>query len=312
MRSAEPAPSASWTKSEAVSRWRGQRVLRPLRGLIPLLPGLAILGVFFLVPMLELVRMSVLRHDPVQIFTAQLTLANYRRIFSDPFYITMVVTSLQVGLATTLAALLVGYPLAYYLTTIRGWERTLISAACLLPIFVTVVVGTLGWFIMFLPFGVTQRMLHALGLVDGPLRLLNTLEGLVAVMVFLEAPYAILILASSIQNVGQDKVNAARVLGASTAQIFRKIMIPLTMPAIVSSAVLVFSLSISSYLVPALITGGTLRLLPLAIFTYTTDVINWPFASALAVVLLVLVLGVTYTVTAVTNRLTARGKWQVV
>jgi putative spermidine/putrescine transport system permease protein len=131
-------------------------------------------------------------------------------------------------------------------------------------------------------------------------------------MVFLEAPYAILILASGIQNVGHDKINAARVLGASTAQIFRKIMIPLTMPAIVSSSILVFSLSISSYLVPALIAGGTLRLLPLAIFTYTTDVVNWPFASALAVVLLVLVLGVTYTVTAITNHLTARGKWEVV
>jgi putative spermidine/putrescine transport system permease protein len=283
-----------------------------LRGLVSLVPGLAILGVFFLVPMLELVRMSVLRHDSVQIVTAQLTLANYRRIFSDPSYISMVLTSLQIGLATTLVALLVGYPLAYYLTTILGWERTLISAVCLLPMFVTVVVGTLGWFIMLLPFGVAQRTLHALGLVDGPLRLLNSLQGLVAVMVFLEAPYAILILASGIQNVGQDKVHAARVLGASTAQIFRKVMIPLTMPAIVSSAILVFSLSISSYLVPALITGGTLRLLPLAIFTYTTDVINWPFASALAVVLLVLVLGVTYTFTAVTNRLTARGKWEVV
>jgi putative spermidine/putrescine transport system permease protein len=273
---------------------------------------LVVLGVFFLVPILELVHMSVLRHDPVRIFTRDLTLANYGRIFSDPSYMSMVMTSLQIGLATTLAALLVGYPLAYYLTTVDGWERTLISAACLLPVFVTVVVGTLGWYIMLLPFGVAQRTLHALGLVHGPLRLLNTLQGLVAVMVFLEAPYAILILASSIQNVGQDKVNAARVLGASTDQIFRKIIIPLTMPGIVSSAILVFSLSISSYLVPALITGGTLRLLPLAIFTYTTDAINWPFASALAVVLFVLVLSVTYAFTAVTNRVTARGRWQVV
>lgn len=286
--------------------------LAPARWALPLLPGFVVLAGFFLIPMFELVRMSVLEYDRVRVYTSTLTWQNYEKFFSDPFFLEMIVTSLKVGCSATVGAVVLAYPMAYYLTTVRGWERTLLSGACLLPIFVTLLVGTLGWYIILLPHGVLQRILLALGLVDGPLRLLQTFPALVAVIVHLEMPYAILILASSLQNVGQDKVNAARLLGASTTQVFRRIIIPLTMPAIVSSTILIFALSISSYLVPVLITGQRIRVLPMAIFTYTTDLLNWPLASTMAVVLLVIVLAATYGLTATVNRLTGRGKWEVV
>ena len=86
----------------------------------------------------------------------------------------MAVNSLLVGLATVLATLLVAYPVAIYLTRCRPWERTIISVACLLPIFVNLIVGILGWYILLLPFGVVQQALTALGLIDGPLRLLRS------------------------------------------------------------------------------------------------------------------------------------------
>lgn len=314
MRSVERARSAFLKKTKAApgTAARVRAALQPLRWAVPLLPAFAILLVFFAAPMVELVRMSALEYDPVRLYTEKLTLANYARVFSHVAYTDMIAASLKVGFFTTSAALLIGYPMAYYIVSTTGWERTLLSAACLLPIFVTVVVGTLGWFIVLLPFGLTQKALSAVGLLEGPLRWLRTMPGLIGVLVFLESPYAIIMLASSLQNVGRDRVNAARILGASTAQIVRRIMIPLTMPAIVSSAILISSLSVSSYLVPALITGQTIRVLPLAIFTYTTDIINWPFASALAVILLSIVLAATYAFTAITNHITRRGKWELV
>lgn len=288
------------------------RSVTALKWALPLLPALLVLAGCFLLPMLELGRMSFLEYNRATVYTSKVTLGNYAKFFSDRFYFTMVASSLKVGLWTTCVTLVVAYPVAYYLTTIAGWERTLLSGICLLPVFVTVLVGTLGWYLLLLPFGVTQKAMTVLGFVRGPLGWLNTFAALIAVMVYLYAPYAILILASGLQNVDRQKINAARILGASTWQVFWRVIIPLTMPAIVSSAILVFSLSISSYLVPVLVTGQRLRLLPMAIFSYTTDLLNWPFASVLALVLLVIVAAATYVFTAVTNRVTARGKWGMV
>lgn len=291
------------------SRARGRAVVRLL---LSLTPAMFVLILFFVVPMLELVRMSVFEYSRTSVFVPRLTGANYAQFFSDPFYARMVWTSLKVGFFTTVCATLCGYPMAYYLTTIRGWERTLLSGACLTPLFVTIVVGTLGWFIILLPYGLSQKALALVGLIDGPLAALNTVPALVAVMVYLYVPYVILIVAASLQGVGRDKISAARVLGASSWDVFRRVIIPLTMPGIASSAILVFALSISSYLVPVLITGQRLRVLPMAIFSYTTDLLNWPFASVLAMVLLAIVVLATYAFTAVTNRLTNRGKWELV
>jgi ABC-type spermidine/putrescine transport system permease subunit I len=277
-----------------------------------LLPGLAMLFVFFVIPMLVLVRMSFLKYDQVLLYIDMGTFDNYRKFLADSYFFKMIWDSLCVGAWTTVCSLILGYPVAYYLARIRGIERTILSCVCLLPIFVTILVTTLGWYIILLPYGATQKLLALLGLWEGRLNWLQTFPSLIAVLVHLHVPFAILILASSIQNISEEKVNAARILGASTFQVFRRIIIPLTMPAIVSSAILVFALAISSYLIPILITGQKIRLLPMAIFSYTTELLNWPFSSVIALVLLVIVSVATFLITVVTNRVTGRGKWEEV
>jgi len=225
--------------------------------------------------MLVLFVMSSLKYDRISLYILKLTFENYIRFFSDPYFFGMVLTSLKVG-------------------------------------FVTILVTTLGWYIILLPFGLFQRMLNFLGLIEGPLRWLHSLPALVVVLVYLHMPYVILILVASIQNVSEEKINAAKILGAPTIKVVQKVIIPLTMPGIVSSSILVFALAISSYLIPILITGQELRLLPLAIFSYTTELLNWPFASAIAIILLFIVFIATYGFIALTNRMTGRGKWEVV
>ena len=286
--------------------------LKQYRWALLLFPGIFLLSVFFLIPMLVLFVMSSLKYDRISLYILTITFENYIRFFSDPYFIGMVFASLKVGFYTTLFALLIGYPIAYYLTRVQGTERTILSAACLLPIFVTILVSTLGWYIILLPFGVFQRILNLLGLIEGPLRWLHSLPALVVVLVHLHMPYVILILAASIQNVSEEKINAAKILGAPTIKVVQKVIIPLTMTGIVSSSILVFALAISSYLIPILITGQELRLLPLAIFSYTTELLNWPFASAIAIILLFIVFIATYGFIALTNRMTGRGKWEVV
>jgi putative spermidine/putrescine transport system permease protein len=101
-------------------------------------------------------------------------------------------------------------------------------------------------------------------------------------------------------------------LGASVPRIVRTIIVPLTMPGLVATAILVFSLSTSSYLTPILIGGQGMAVLPLAIFSYGTELLNWPLAAALSFVLLLLVGGIAYGFAAAMNRLTRRGAWELV
>jgi putative spermidine/putrescine transport system permease protein len=278
-----------------------------------MLPALLLLVVFFLAPLAELLYLSMLQQQPTpRVPAPALTLVNFGKAVMDPFYLRMAANSVMVGIGTTLATLAIGYPVAFYLTRIRGWERTLVSIACLLPLFVNVIVGILGWYILLLPFGVIQQMLASIGLVTGPLQLLRTFPALVAVLTYEHIPFAVLILATSLEAIPREKLDAARMLGAGTPRIVRTIVLPLTMPGLVATAVLVFSLSSSSYLTPILIGAQRVPVLPLAIFSYGTELLNWPFAAALSFVLLLLVGVVAYGFSAIMAAVTGRGRWEPV
>lgn len=284
-----------------------------LRWYLALLPVLALLVLIFLVPLSDLLGISLRPFGPgARDLTTPPSVVNYATVLGDGYYWFMLGNSLRLAFFATLASLLIAYPVAYYLTRASGWERTLIAVACLLPLFVNIIVGILGWYILLLPFGIIQQTLSALGLVDGPIQWLRSFWALVAVLTYEHLPFAILILAASLQNVPRDKIDAARILGASTGRIVWTIMLPLTMPGIVASAILVFSLSVSSYLVPILIAGPRAQVIPISIFSYASDLLNWNMAGALAFVLLVVVAVVTYAFIVLTNRLTRRGEWEMV
>lgn len=276
-----------------------------------LLPAVILLAVFFVVPLEQLLHLSLVSQQPSpNVPNPPLTLANFTKIAGDPYIWKTTLNSLLVGITTTAGTLVVGYPVAFYLTRARGWERTIISVACLLPLFVNVIVGILGWYILLLPFGVVQQALAGLGLIDGPLPLLRTFPALVTVLTYEHLPFAVLILAAALQAIPAAKLDAARMLGAGAVRIAWNLVLPLTMPGLVATAVLVFSLSTSSYLTPILIGAQRVPVLPMAIFSYGTELMNWPLAAALSFVLLVMVGLVAYGFSALMGTLTHRGRWE--
>jgi putative spermidine/putrescine transport system permease protein len=294
----------------------GEAALRRRQMLVSvllLLPLLALLVVFFLLPLLQLLNLSTFAQQPsVQNPQPPHSLVNYAKIAGDLFYLQMTANSVLVGFWTTLATLVISYPVAFYITRISGWERTLISVACLLPIFVNVIVGILGWYILLLPYGVIQQLLSAIGLVNGSLQWLRTFPALVVVLTYEHIPIAVLILVSNLQAIPLDKINAARILGAGAPRIFFTLILPLTVPGLVASSILVFALSASSYLTPILISAQRIKVLPLSIFSYGTELLNWPLAAALAFVLMVVVVSITYIFSRLMNRLSRRGEWEMV
>lgn len=277
-----------------------------------LVPSFVVLGVFFLTPLARLLQIAFFRYDPIWIYRPEVTLDNFSKFFRDVYFLKMIYNTLKVGFLSTICTLAVAYPIAYYLALCKPRERTVLSAGFIGGLFVTMLVTTLGWYILFLPFGLIQQTLKAIGLSDGPVRLLKTFPALIAVLTHLHMPYAILVLAASIQSVPKEKTNAARILGAPTWKVFTHVLLPLTMPGVVSSAVLVFALSASSYLVPILITGQSIALLPIGVWRYTHELLNWPFAAVTALILFALTMSASYGFIALTNRLSRRGKWEIV
>lgn len=284
-----------------------------LASLLLLLPALILLVLFFAVPLVQLFKLSLLPSQAaVHDIGERYSLVNYLKVATDTFYLELTINSILVGVSTTLLTLVIAYPVAFYITRIGGWERTIISVACLLPLFVNVIVGILGWYILLLPYGVIQQILSSVGLVTGSVQLLRTYSALVAVLTYEHIPFAVLILVSSLQAIPYDKINAARILGAGSTKIFFSIILPLTAPGLVASSILVFSLSASSYLSPILIGAQRVHVLPPAIFSYGTEQLNWPLAATLAFVLLVLVVAITYLFSVVMDRLSKRGRWEMV
>lgn len=302
--------------SGPVTATRGDRAAGLLRrwGFL-IAPMMILIVLFFLLPLVFMFRVSFVdTHTPslVDALSGGWDTANYHEILADSFFYEMAFNSLALGFLTVIATLLIGYPVAWYLTRCSGWERTVISVACLLPLFVNIIVSVFGWYILMLPFGFFQKLLSAIGLIEGPFQILRSFWALVAVLTYEHLPFAVLILVAALQNVQRDKIDAARILGASPWRILRTILLPLSAPGIIATTVLVFSLAVSSYLVPILITGQRIMVVPIAIFSYTAELLDWSKASAMALLLLVVVAGLTYGMTVLSDRLTHRGRWEMV
>jgi putative spermidine/putrescine transport system permease protein len=287
--------------------------LQPVASIFLLLPILVLLSFFFLLPLAKLISLSTYAQQPsVQNPSPPHSFIHYTNILLDSFYLQMTANSIFVGFWTTVATLVIAYPVAFYITRISGWERTLISVACLLPLFVNVIVGIIGWYILLLPFGVIQQILSSMGIIQGSIQWLRTFPALIAVLAYEHIPIAVLILVSNLQAIPQDKINAARILGASAPRIFRTLILPLTVPGLVASSILIFALSASSYLTPILISAQRIKVLPLAIFSYGTELLNWPIAAALAFILMIIVVVITFAFTHFMNRISKRGAWEMV
>ena len=278
-------------------------------------PIVVLIIVFFFIPLLYLLRISFLANKdlaPTASLIGDYGLNQYIMLITDRFFYEMLGNSLMISVFTSILTLMLSYPAAWYLANAGGWERTIVSAICLLPLFVNIVVSVFGWNVLLLPYGVLQQFLSSVGLITGPLTIFRGATGLILVLSYESLPYAILILVASIQGIHPDKINAARTLGASSIRIFMTIAAPLSMPGIIASMILVFSLSISSYLIPTLVSGSRVVVLPLQIFSTTVEIMDWPNASAMSISLLMIVFGLTYGFTVMTSRATRRGQWSMV
>ncbi|HKD58294.1 MAG TPA: ABC transporter permease [Hyphomicrobiaceae bacterium] len=249
-------------------------------------PALLLFALFFVLPLGVLSVMAFLSGNPVNA-PVHLTLRHFQRFFADDLYPEALWATLRIGFLTTLAALLLGYPLAHLMA--RAHSRiahALLLMAVIAPMLTGIVVRTFAWMTLLQDRGVINTTLVALGVTDKPLKLMYNEFGTIVALTHIYVPFMVLTLAGVIGRVDERLEDAARSLGATRWQAFREVTLPLSLPGILAGSLLVFALSISAYVTPFLMGGTDVLTLPMLIYQQVSSSFNPNFAGALGLILL--------------------------
>jgi putative spermidine/putrescine transport system permease protein len=255
-----------------------------VRYLLILLPAVVVLLALFVYPLLGIVDRSVYRPK------AGYTLEFYGQIWRVPVYLQVIGRTFRTSALVTLMCLALGYPLAYLLATLRPRVARLLMIVVVLPFFTSIIVRTYAWMVLLGRNGVVNQYLTWLGLTEAPLPLLYNQGGVLIGMTYVLLPYMVLTVYSVMRGIEPGFIRAAHSLGASRWQAFRRVFLPLSLPGIAGGTLLVFILSLGFFITPALMGGPSDVMIAMLIEREVEFTLNWSFASALAVMLLVLTL----------------------
>jgi spermidine/putrescine transport system permease protein len=262
---------------------RGDRIrLATLLG-----PGLLWLIVFFTLPLAVIVVYSFMTPTAVGRPDLPLTLDNYRRLFTEQVFVNAYVRSLRIGLLTTIACLLISYPLSLFIVLSPPRWRGLLLFLILIPFWTNFLVRTYAWMIILANNGPLNSLIQAVGL---PRQLFYPSENAVLLgLVYGELPFMVLPIYASLERFDFTLLEAAADLGANRLRAFLRVMLPLTMPGVAAGSVLVFIPTVGQFVVSDLLGGAKVDMLGnllQRLFTRSNPP-NWPLGSAMALVFMV-------------------------
>jgi spermidine/putrescine transport system permease protein len=261
-------------------------VLTRARGAIVVLPAVAWLAVFFLLPLAFILVVSLGSRDELgRIVLDDLSLDNYRRAF-NPDYLPTIITALRYAALTTVAALLIGYPIAYWISRYGGRRKILLLLLVMLPFWTSWLIRTYAWMIILGDNGVVNAGLQAVGLTSEPIILLNTDFSVVLGMTYGFLPFAILPIFVSIDRLDANLVAAARDLYATGRSAFLHVTLPLSMPGVIAATLLTFIPAMGDFVTPDLLGGAQQTTIAKVIQERFLDGRDWPFGSALGFILI--------------------------
>jgi putative spermidine/putrescine transport system permease protein len=242
---------------------------------------------FLVLPLLYMLVVSFLKYQPMKIYVPQITVENYLRFIGDPFYRKVLWYTLKLSFAVTFFSLLIGYPLAYFLARTQSRRKGMYLFLLLVPLMVGIIVRTYGWIVIMGKNGLINNFLIALSIIDRPIQILFTHTAVLVGIVEVLLPYMVLPIVSSIQKIPFSLEEAASSLGANRWSVLYRIVVPQSLPGVISGSVLVFTLTAGAIVTPALLGGPQIHTMGTVIFQLMVSTLNWPFGSASAFVLLV-------------------------
>jgi putrescine transport system permease protein len=263
--------------------------------------------VFFLVPFLIVLKIAFaniqLAMPPVepvvvwtqdQVLQIRMHFSNFAFIFGDDLYLEAFLNSIRVAGISTLLALLIGYPMAYGIARAPGAWRNVLFLLVVLPFFTSFLLRVYAWLGLLGHNGPINGLLMKLGFISEPLQLLQTDFAVYIGMVYSYLPFMVLPLYSAIEKLDLTLLEAAADLGCRPTKAFFRITLPLTKEGIFAGCLLVFIPAVGEYVIPALLGGPDMLMIGRVVWDEFFGNRDWPVASALAIVLLVILSGLVF------------------
>ncbi|MCZ8514470.1 ABC transporter permease [Paenibacillus filicis] len=264
-----------------------------------LLPGFLFLAVFMLVPI-------VLTIGSTFADQGRISLGGYLHFFRDPYFIKILWTTLRVSLVTTALCILLGFPVAYYISRQGARRKGLLLALAIFPLLTSSVVRSFSWMIILGKKGLLNNALIAIGLIKEPLDILYTPAAMMIGLVHLFLPLIIITLVGVMENIDPDLVKAAESLGAGRFKAFCQVIVPLSVPGLIIGSILVFVGSLTAYTTPALL-GGKQRVISTFLYQNAITLNDWYSASVIATIMIVITFLVIGIMNKIANKLNPKG-----
>ena len=271
----------SMNTADVIRRLRQRREIDT--GYLYLTPLMAVLIAFFLTPVLYVVWVSFHDYTFQTIIGETLTAENYVLFFTEPFYQRFTWYTLKLAATNTAACVVLGYPVAYYLVRTTRVKRGLILFLVILPLMVGSVVRAYGWIVLLGQDGIVDAI-FSLFFSEG-LVLLGTTTAVYIGMFHIMLPFAIIPIYSSLENIDESLIWAARDLGANQLNAFVRVTFPLSLPGVVSGSIFVFTITMSAIVTPQLLGGRSDYTIGAMIYSMVFTNSNWPFAATMGVVI---------------------------
>ena len=281
--------------------WR--RILHG-RGIWPAVPALLYLVVFLALPIFTLLAFGFVRIERGQVVGDTFTLSYLWAALNDDLVWRLMWRSFWVAAVSSVLTLLLAYPVAYLFAEARGIWRTLILVAVVSPLLTSALVRAYAWIVILGGRrGLVNQTLLSLGLIEQPLRILNTDWAVLIGMTQIHLPFMILPLLAVLVERDRRLEEASLNLGASQTQTFFRVVVPMSVPAIFAGLALVFAVSYTNFIVPQLLGGGSYSTLAVQVYEQTIVVLDWTRGAVLATILLASCFALVLAIVAVGNRL---------
>jgi putative spermidine/putrescine transport system permease protein len=276
----------------------GRSVVK-LKPALWMLPAIVILLVAYFYPLIHVLSVSLT--EP------RLGFGNYTGLISDSGAQHIIWTTLRISLTATLIAVILGYVVAYAMVMGSKRRRAFMFVCVMVPFWISILVRAFAWILLLRAEGLINNLLIALHVIDDPLDLLYNEFGVIVGTIHYMIPIAVLTLYGQMEGIDRRLLTAARGLGAGPFFAFRTVFLPLSIPGIVAATILIFINGIGFFIIPALLGGGKTLMLAEYIGLLITTTVNWGLGTTLATVLVLIVLGLLFTMSRFVNLRRALG-----
>ena len=263
-----------------------------------LVPGLVILFLFLMIPLLRVLVPSV--------FTGDYPFSAYVDFFKDEYYRKIFLRTVKIAVITTFVCMVGGIPTAYFISRCDKKWRGLLLSASIFPMMTNSVIRSFAWINILGSNGIINKAMIAMGLIEKPMKLLYTDFSIIIGSVYLFLPLMIVTVAGVMENIDDDMM--AQSLGASRSEAFMKVIFPMSLPGIIVGGILVFTGTLTAYTTPQLLGGNSNMVMATLIYQRAMSVSDWTGASVIALIMIVVTLVVIKGFNALAARLDRRGE----